>query len=250
MEKRISKKIIVLVILLFSLIFEFSAFTSTHKFKDNTVYVAINKQDTTEEQIKEELKPNVVKPLREHYQNDDVVGKLTIEGTAIDTPVMQTTDNSYYLNHNEYGAYQAEGSLYADYRVSLDGKKVLIFGHSSPGWNVPFNDLEKYYEKSFYDTHKYITLVSLEKTYTYEIFSVHIETSDFSYMNLNIDEDTYKNYLLKYKDKSIYNTRAKVDNDDILILQTCSNHPEYQNYKKKYLLVVAKKIREEKNEKD
>ena len=62
-------------------------------------------------------------------------------------------------------------------------------------------------------------------------------------MNLNITNDTYNRYLKKYQDNSLYDTGVQVlDNDEILILQTCSNHAEYSNYKKKYLLVISKKI--------
>ena len=197
------------------------------------------------ENIEPVVKTNEVLELRAFYNNDDIQGKLVIDGTDINEPILQSSDNSFYLNHNAYGNYQAEGSIYEDYRTKLGGKKVLIFGHSSPGWNVPFNELEKYYDKSFYDNHKYIKIIAEDETYTYEIFSVYVETSDYTYMNLNIDEETYNSYLRKYQDKSFYDTKVKVnDNDHILILQTCSNKAEYAKYKKKYLLVIAKEIRE------
>ena len=183
--------------------------------------------------------------LREYYQNNDIVGKLIIEGTGIDEPILKGSDNSHYLNHNAYGNYQAEGSVYEDYRTNVGDKKTLIFGHSSPGWDVPFNELEKYYDKSFYDNHKEIQIITEKGIYIYEIFSVHVETSDFSYMNIHIDSDTFNEYLKKYQDRSFYKTTASVnDNDQILILQTCSNKSEYQGYNKKFLLVIAKKIRE------
>ena len=60
-----------------------------------------------------------------------------------------------------------------------------------------------------------------------------------------VDEETYNSYLRKYQDRSFYDTKVKVnDGDNILILQTCSNKAEYASYKKKYLLVIAKEIRE------
>ena len=55
--------------------------------------------------------------------------------------------------------------------------------------------------------------------------------------------EEYYNYLLKLQQKSFYKTKTKLQNNDkIIILQTCSNHPNYQKYEKKYLLVIAKKI--------
>ena len=74
---------------------------------------------------------------------------------------------------------------------------------------------------------------------------MYVETSDYSYMNLKLDKETYNTYLRNYQDRSFYDTKVNVeDNDNILILQTCSNKAEYANYKKKYLLVIAKEIRE------
>ncbi len=187
-----------------------------------------------------------VNSLREYYNNDDIVGKLVIEGTDIDEPILKGNDNSYYLNHNPYGAYQAEGSVYQDYRTNIGDRKILVYGHSSPGWDVPFNELEKYYDKSFYDDHKYMSIYSDKGIDTYEIFSVYVEVADFTYMNLLISDETYNEYLKKYKDNSLYKTKTKVsDGDSILILQTCSNNQRYSNYKRKFLLVIGKKINKE-----
>lgn len=217
--------------------------------KNNHInYVVVTKEveevDNTKEDLIKDAQNKVNEEIKK-YNNNDIVGILSIPGTGINEPILRGRDNDYYLNHNPYGEYQAEGSVYEDYRTNLHDRKVLIFGHSSPNWNVPFNELERYYEKSFYDNHKYIDIYSLEGINTYQVFSVHVETSDFSYMNLHISEDTYNNNLKKYIDRSLYDTQVTVkENDEIVILQTCSNKAEYQVYKKKYLLVIAKKIRE------
>lgn len=244
LEKWKSKCLIAVLIIL--MMIELFAFMKVNKYQNDITIAFVNnshqevitKPTTTAIDYKQ-----IIDDLRTHYQNDDVVGKLTIDGTDIDEVIMQANDNNYYLNHNEFGEYQAEGSIYEDYRTNLDSKKVLIFGHSSPGWNVPFNELEKYYDKDFYNNHKYITITTENGANEYIIFSVFVETSDFSYMNLKITNDTYNQYLKKYKDNSLYNTGVEVlDNDEILILQTCSNNSKYSNYKKKYLLVISKKI--------
>lgn len=244
LEKWKSKCLIAVLIIL--MMIELFAFMKVNKYQNDITIAFVNnshqevviKPTTTVIDYKQ-----IIDDLRTHYQNDDVVGKLTIAGTDIDEVIMQANDNNYYLNHNEFGEYQAEGSIYEDYRTNLDSKKVLIFGHSSPGWNVPFNELEKYYDKDFYNNHKYITITTENGANEYIIFSVFVETSDFSYMNLKITNDTYNQYLKKYKDNSLYNTGVEVlDNDEILILQTCSNNSKYSNYNKKYLLVISKKI--------
>lgn len=78
----------------------------------------------------------------------------------------------------------------------------------------------------------------------YEIFSVYVEPTDYSYMNINFNsEEEYLNHLKKLKSKSMYDTGVEVTKDDeILILQTCSTHKDYHNYQKKYLLIILRRV--------
>ena len=58
-------------------------------------------------------------------------------------------------------------------------------------------------------------------------------------MNINFsnDEEWYS-HITKLQSKSLYNTDVSLDkSDNILIMQTCSNNPNYKE-KKKYLLVI------------
>lgn len=240
------KSAVIVAVLLALAILEIFAVSKYNNYHHNIKYAYVNYKEVGQDEPSIDYQ-KVINDLRITYSNEDVVGKITIDGTAIDEAIMQSTaNNDYYLRRNEYGNYQEEGCIYEDYRTTLDSRKVLIYGHSSPNWQVPFNELENYYDKSFYDGHRYITITTEKGINTYLIFSVYVETSDFTYMNLNITNDTYNRHLKKYKDNSLYDTGVQVlDNDEILILQTCSNSIEYSNYKKKYLLVISKKIKKE-----
>lgn len=191
---------------------------------------------------------NMLKKLKEEYGNEDVVGLLNIPDTYIYEAVMQTTDNDYYLNHSKTGDYDIHGSIYMDYRIDLSSsKKILIFGHTFPNESldkVPFNELEEYYSYDYYKEHKYITLELEQEVRTYEIFSVYVETSDFTYMNLNFnDNNDWYNHLLKLKNNSMYDTGIDVaSSDEVLILQTCSNNKKYSSYENKYLLIISRRV--------
>ncbi len=231
-----------LILLFLVLSLSVSVYTYIAKINNNSdvVYVARAGNDNSEDIIVPE---NRILKLREEYANDNIVGELIIEGTSIKEPVVKYTDNDYYLHHNAYNKYEINGAIFADYRTNVVDKKVLVYGHSSIYDKIPFNDLEKYYSKSFYEKHKTIKMITENKTYIYQVFSVYVETSDFSYVNLNIDETTYNSHLKKYKQKSLYDTGVDVhDNDEILLLQTCSNSSKYKNYNKKYLLVIGRKV--------
>lgn len=185
---------------------------------------------------------NKVKKLQE--ENKDIVGYLVIPDTNIHEPVLQGPDNEFYLNRDAHKNKNAIGSIYLDYRVKINiGFKNLIYGHNSSTLNVPFKELEKYYDKNFFKNHQYIYLEDENYIQRYQIFSVFIETQDWSYMKLNFTSDSFLEHLKSLKNKSLYETDVNIENDDeILILQTCSHHINYQKYKNKYLLVIAKKI--------
>lgn len=188
-------------------------------------------------------KDNIVEKLQNKYNNKDVVALLNVSN-IIEEPVVQAKDNKYYLNHNINKDEDEYGATYMDYRIDLDNsKKILIFGHSSQYKETSFGKLERYYEKDFYEKNKYIKLTTPKEERTYKIFSVYIEISDWRYMNLKFKtKDDWYNHLQTINSKSMYNTNTEITkNDEIIILQTCSNKEEYKKYKKKYLIVAAKR---------
>lgn len=182
--------------------------------------------------------------LQNEYNNKDIIGYLIVPGTSISEPVLQGSDNSFYLSHGIDKKKNMVGSVYLDYRMVINKEKNIIYSHNSSSLDVPFKDLEKYYDEKFYEKNKYIYLEDKENKWQYQIFSVFVETSDWSYMDNNLTKDKWLSHLKKLKSKSWYETGGKLSEDDeILILQTCSHHKKYKKYKNKYLLVCAKKIK-------
>lgn len=187
-----------------------------------------------------------VTSLKNEYNNSDIKGVISIEGEdEFHYPIAQSNDNEFYLSHDYHKNYYKHGSIFADYRIDLDSSdKVLLFGHNSSFIKTPFGNLENYYDVNYYNNHKYIDLKTENSLYRYEIFSVYVETSDFTYVNLNFDSKKgWYEHLEKLKSKSLYDTKVEVSSEDkILIMQTCSNNPNYKAYAKKYLLVIAKLV--------
>ncbi len=172
---------------------------------------------------------------KDYYSNEDIIGKIKIDGTSIDTFLVKSSNNEYYLNHSIRKEYDIKGSIFVDYRTDLNSRQINIYGHNSIKYDLPFKELEKYMEKSFYDEHKIIKIWNGEVINNYEIFSVQVVTR--SYEHMKIDSKNYKQHL-KLLSNSIYKTNVDVtENDDILILQTCNYNP-----KNSYILVIAKKV--------
>lgn len=187
----------------------------------------------------------IINKLRSEYNNNDIKGILEIDNTDYIVPVLQGNDNDYYLNHDAYGNRNGMGSIYLDFRVDIDtSRKLLIYGHNSSNIDMPFKILEEFYDKDYYDNHKYMWITTSTVKKKYEIFSVYVEVKDYSYMNVNfVDDEDYLSHITKLKEKSMYDTDIELSSEDeILILQTCSTHEDYSNYQKKYLLIILRRV--------
>lgn len=238
-----NKKLVSIVLCVFILIVLFiMLFYIENRANDYYLDLDIEQNNNVNNPINYE---EIINDLKVQYKNDDVVGILEINNTDYIVPIMQSDDNDYYLNHTPDGKKNYMGSIYLDYRVDIDSsKKLLIYGHNSSKVDMPFTILEEFYDKDYYDNHKYIEITTSTTKKKYEVFSVHVETSDFTYMNINFSNDEdYLSHLEKLKSRSMYDTGVELSSDDeILILQTCSEHPDYRNYSKKYLLIILRRV--------
>lgn len=182
---------------------------------------------------------NTIDQYRDYFNNEDIVGSLKIDGADIDVIVVQTNDNEYYLSHNEKKEKSKFGAIFMDYRNNINDKKLLIYGHNSTKSKPPFSNLMKYIKKSFYESHKYITLETKEGINQYIIFSIMINLKgNHRHTALDFNESQWAEHIKWMNENSIYDTGVNVSVDDkILTLQTC-----YYNPKNSYLIINAKKI--------
>lgn len=226
------------VILLFLLVWSYSL------NKDNNDYllsIDIESNSNVNNPIDYE---EIINKIRNEYQNNDIIGILSIDNTDYKVPILQGEDNSYYLNHTPDGKENFMGSIYLDYRVNIDSsRKLLIYGHNSSRIDMPFKILEEFYDIDYFNNHKMVSIITSNTEKKYEIFSVYVEPSDYSYMNLKLSDEEYSNQIKMFKNKSLYDTGVEVTgNDEVLILQTCSTHKDYSNYEKKYLLIILRRV--------
>lgn len=221
---------------------EFNKWKDLNKFNDNFVLTETINEIT--ETKNEKLYIEEITSLKEEYNNEDIVGTIEILDTNYKVPIVQGKDNDYYLTHLPNKEYSIMGSIFLDYRVNIDlSKKILIYGHNSSKFEMPFDILENYYDKEFLETHKYVEIKTKNKIRKYEIFSVFVEPTDYSYMKVKFEGNEYLEHLKNLKDKSFFDIDVELNsNTNILILQTCSTHKDYLKYKKKYLIIALKEI--------
>ncbi len=216
-------------------------------FDNNNVKPTSTPVPTVEPVVTPDVKENMpeIATLKKNYNNNNIVGFAFIPNTNINEVVAQYKDNDYYLNHNLYNNSDYKGSIFLDYRMKInEGRKNIIYGHNSSTLEVPFKELENYYDKAYFEKNRYIYVRSADVINKYEVFSLFVETSDWTYTKVNFESDEeWLNHINMLKDRSWYDTGVEVnENDRILILQTCSHHKDYTKYKNKYFLVISKLV--------
>ena len=159
--------------------------------------------------------------------NSDFIGWIKIEDTNINYPIVQGTNNTYYLKHSFYKEYSNAGSIYMDATANsnFSSKNTFIYGHYTSDGSM-FGQIGKYMKQDFYDKHKEIYIYTSEQNYKLEVFSVHVDkASSKSYqMNFTTDE-SYKDYIDLMKSYSVIKSDIEIDytEDRIVTLYSCSH---------------------------
>ena len=190
-------------------------------------------------------------------ENSDFMGWITINGTKVDNPIYQTTNNDYYLNHNQLRQKSVYGALYFDYRNQITDKtrdkNLVIYGHEMKNGTM-FGSLKKLKSLDFYKQYPTIEFSTLYEQGTYKIYSIFIlnavKEDDDGYIynvyrqNFNTEDDFYY-WTNEAFERSIINTGVDVSyDDDIITLITCSN--DFPNAR---LVVMARKLRDDESTK-
>ena len=195
----------------------------------------------TVDETKEDDEKYVVDFEKLKEKNSDIVAWLKVKGTNIETTVVKSTNNDYYLTHNFNKEYNSAGWIFADYKNKVDGtdKNLVIYGHNMRDDSM-FGSLKWVINEDWYNNedNKYITLITENETQVYEVFSVYrIEKEDY-YIQTNFDTEKEFNTFaqtIKKRSKKDFNVDVNKE-DNILTLSTCANNNKYR------VVLHAKKI--------
>lgn len=162
-------------------------------------------------------------------ENSDTVGWLFVNNTNINYPIVQTSNNTYYLNKAFDRTRNAAGWIFADYRSDLKNfkKNTVIYGHGRVD-QVMFGSLDKTLKKSWYTNkeNQIIKLSTPTQNTLWQIISIYTIDAEAYYLTHNFENDeSYQKFLNTIVARSKYDFKANVStNDKILTLSTCLNY--------------------------
>lgn len=174
-------------------------------------------------------------------KNKDTIGWLKVKGTNIEYPVVQYSNNSYYIDHNYENKYNYAGWIFADYKNKMDGtdKNIVIYGHNIKDGSM-FGSLKNILKDEWQENeeNRYIILETENESTLYKVFSVYKIEAEEYYLKTNFSsEKEFKSFVDTIKQRSVKEFEEDVGEDDtILTLSTCADNNKYR------VVLHAKKI--------
>ena len=204
----------------------------------------------------------------EYYAiNSDTAGYLSIEEKSedpaaqktyrIQTIIMQSATEDFYLYHDYYKKYSRYGNPYVMRGCNMGpgglSKNTVIYGHNTHD-HLIFNRLEDYMTVSGYLSAPVITLDTLYETTKWKIFAVMLTNADpednngyvFDYLYSSFSSDSSFIYKMnQIKARSMIHTGVDVEpGDKTLMLYTCYR----TRFNSGRLVIVARQLREGESE--
>ena len=177
-------------------------------------------------------------------KNKDTVAWIQVAGTSVDYPVVQSSDNQYYLTHSFDLSSSQVGWIYADYHNNFEvfDQNTIIYGYMGLDETM-FGSLKKVLEEEWIaDEMNHIVKLSTPKeNIIWQIFSTYtVQKENYNMVSSFSDEKSYQEFLNMITKKSTFSFPTSVSIDDkVLTLSTNFNYSEKQ------LIVHAKMIKKE-----
>lgn len=157
--------------------------------------------------------------------NSEVTGWLYCEGTEINYPVMQGTDNDLYLHHLYDKSYSYGGSIFveADNRPDFGDVNTIIYGHNMKNGSM-FGTLPRWADQAYYEAHPVLWFLTPGQDYKIVLFSGYNTSADSdTYTIFSEGGDLFRDYLLKCQGQSLFQTDVELSGEErCVLLSTCA----------------------------
>lgn len=243
-NKRHNKSKRIILVLIFIIAFVIATYTYNKNNNDNALNeIVIDKTNITSEKTERMLQVEELKK-----ENEDIIGWLEISNSNINFPVVQGTDNQYYMTHTYKKENSKDGSIFLDkdYNWNPPSSNLLLYGHNNKNGKM-FQELLEYKEESYYKEHPTIKFTTVSEDSEYEILSVFLsrvyyknENDVFRYYYfINAEnEEQYNYYIEESKKVSLYDTgKTAKFGEQLLTLSTC----EYSQKDGRFVIVAKRK---------
>lgn len=225
---KISLIVILLAIFTFSMYRLIRFYYDLHqskKLNENLVKEVVNhtfeKTDTSETEMVTKIDFDRLLEI-----NSEVKAWIVYNEEKINYPIVQRSNNVYYLYRAIDHRVNSTGTIFMDYRnISFDDQNVILYGHNMVDGSM-FGSLDDIFQDGFFDdlNHQFIEIILPgDISLKYQIFSYYITEKEEYYITPKFSSDTaFLDFLSVIQKRSIQAFDVTFNSDEhILTLSTC-----------------------------
>lgn len=184
-----------------------------------------------------------------YAKNPQTIGYLKIDGTKIDTPVVQADNDKYYLRHDFNGNSTSYGAVFATYKADFKpfDRNTLLYGHNMFD-GERFAPLANYKSIEYFQKHPVIQFDTLFEKHSWKIYAVILTNGStasdngyfFDFTFDNCSDACFEEYIEEIDKRKLYETGVDLlPTDKLITLCTCTY--EFDDAR---LIVIARMVRE------
>lgn len=120
----------------------------------------------------------------------DIVGWLYCPDTRIDYPIVQGSDNEYYLTHLATGEENRHGAIFVDWRNTgfLEDSHILVYGHNMNDKTM-LHELLNWGNEEYAAAHSIIYILTAQQNYEIRLFNACLVDPSEDIYDLNCGGD-------------------------------------------------------------
>lgn len=149
----------------------------------------------------------------------DVVGYIYSAYTGINYPIVQSSSNDYYLNHDLDGNVNNNGSIFVEHLNASDfsDQNTIIYGHNMKS-GLMFAHLTNYKNQSYYNAHPYFYIYTPTQNYKLNLYAGFVCEHDDEVYTLSLSQSQ----LEAMAAKSTFKSNIGTPTGNVVTLSTCS----------------------------
>lgn len=182
--------------------------------------------------------------------NPDVAAWIEIPALNISYPVVQGTDNSYYLHHLFSGESNINGSIFVDFHNKQDfsDENTIVYGHNMKNGSM-FGTLSNYQNPDVYTEYPCFYIYIPGYCLEYQVFSCYAtKTGSIGYTYAFPGIEEYQVFVDTVSSYAGYSTGVEMAvTDKVVTLSTCVNSDRDYRFLVHGKLIKKSAVQEEKS---
>lgn len=182
-------------------------------------------------------------------KNGDYSFWLRSKNNDISLPVCNSTDSSFYLNHNFLKKKSNSGTPFLDRKINIESgipTNLIVYGKNIKNGDL-FSNIIKYESATYVNNNNIFIVDTGSSQHTYQIFAVLITNANaeddngyvFPFTKTTFSNQAdFENWSSEITKRSIINTNISLNESD-KFLTLCTNYDVFENAR---FVVIAKEV--------